>query len=99
MSEEFSVDLNDLDAIVTRLSDLANFIGDQLSDLDRKVAAVRSGSWDSAGAVAYADAHSEWLSGAKELAEGVTDMGVVARNAHGHYTAAIGANTRMFGGK
>lgn len=99
MSDEFSVDLTELDTIVARLSNLASFLGDQLAELDQKVAALRAGSWDSAGAAAYEDAHRQWLSGAQEFAQGVTDMSVAARDAHGHYTAAIGANTRMFGGK
>ncbi|WP_067570110.1 WXG100 family type VII secretion target [Nocardia acidivorans] len=99
MSDEYSVDLTELDSIVTRLSNLAKFLGDHLTALDQQVTTLRADSWDSAGAAAYEDAHRQWLSGAQEFAQGVTDMSVAARNAHGQYTAAIGANTQMFGGR
>lgn len=99
MSDEYSVDLTELDSIVTRLSNLAKFLGDEFAELDRRVATLRAGSWNSDGAAAYEDAHRQWLAGAQEFAQGVTDMSTAARNAHGHYTAAIGANTQMFRGR
>lgn len=99
MSDEYSVNLTELDAIVTRMSNLAKFLGDQFTALDSEVAKLRTSGWDSAGAAAYEDAHRQWLTGAQEFAQGVTDMSAAARNAHGQYTAAIGANTQMFGGR
>ncbi|MCU1646872.1 MAG: hypothetical protein JWN03_7147 [Nocardia sp.] len=97
--DEYSVDLNELDTIVSRLSNLAKFLTDQFTALDAKVVTLRAGSWDSDAAAAYEDAHRQWLTGAQEFAQGVTDMSNVASNAHHHYSAAIGANTGMFGGR
>ncbi|WP_405488610.1 WXG100 family type VII secretion target [Nocardia sp. NBC_00511] len=98
MTDRYSVDLTELDEIVTRLSNLAKFLADQFTTLDQKVTALRASGWDSSGATAYENAHRQWLAGAQEFAQGVTDMSTAAQAAHGHYTAAIGANTRMFGG-
>lgn len=95
---EFSVDLGHLDHVVTQLTNLSGFLADHLAALDQKVAALHAGSWDSVAAAAHATAHREWATAAGEFAEGVTDMSAAARNAHAQYTAAIGANTRMFGG-
>lgn len=98
-NDEYSVDLNELDSIVTRLSNLAKFLTDQFAAMDSKVTALRAGIWDSDAAAAYEDAHCQWLAGAKEFTQGVSDMSTAASNAHHHYTVAIGANTQMFRGR
>ncbi|WP_062982868.1 WXG100 family type VII secretion target [Nocardia anaemiae] len=95
MSSQFSVDLDQLDRIVSRLNGLAGFLHDHLDELDHKVAALHSGSWESAAASAYADAHSQWLTAAREFAEGVAAVSDAAQKAHGRYTRAIDVNRRM----
>ncbi|MFI5777127.1 WXG100 family type VII secretion target [Nocardia sp. NPDC051570] len=97
MTDEFSVDLEQLDNVVTRLSSLTAFISDHLTTLDQKVAAVHAGSWSGAAAAAHQQAHSEWSAAAAEFVDGVAEMSSAARNAHGQYTSSVNANTRMFG--
>jgi len=97
MTGEYSVDLDQLDNIVSRLSSLAEFLTDHLSTLDQKSAAAHSGSWTGAAATAHETAHREWASSAKEFVQGINEMSTAARNAHTQYTAAQSANTRMHG--
>ncbi|MBU3060686.1 WXG100 family type VII secretion target [Nocardia sp. NEAU-G5] len=96
MTGEYSVDLEQLDNIVTRLSSLAGFLTEHLDTLDHKSASVHSGSWTGATATAHETAHREWAAAARELVQGVRDMSTAARNAHTQYTAVQSANTRMF---
>ncbi|MCM6776052.1 WXG100 family type VII secretion target [Nocardia sp. CDC159] len=95
MSSQFAVDLDRLDQIVSRLNGLAGFLHDHLEELDRRVNALRNGSWESAAAAAYAQTHAQWLAAAREFAEGVAAMSDAAHKAHGRYTQAIDINRRM----
>ena len=96
MSSKFEVDLDELDKIVTRLSGLASFLHDHLNELDSKVKALQNGgSWESDAASAYAGAHTQWLSAAREFADGVAAMSDAAQKAHGRYTSAVDVNRRM----
>ena len=96
MTGEYSVDLEQLDNIVTRLSSLAGFLTEHLDTLDQKSTVVHSGSWTGATVTAHENAHREWASAARELVQGVRAMSTTARNAHGQYTAVQSANARMF---
>jgi WXG100 family type VII secretion target len=93
MSSEFSVNLDQLDQVVSRLNGLAGFLRDHLQELDRKVANLTNGSWESVAATAYADAHAQWAASAKEFADGVAAMSDTGRLAHNSYTAAISLNS------
>ena len=98
MSSEFSVDLEHLDQIVSRLSGLAGFVGDHLDEINRQVAGLRANGWSSTASDAYTDAHSQWSAGAREFAEGVRTMSDAAGTAHERYTRAIGINRIMLSG-
>jgi len=96
VSGEFSVDLGELDDVVTRLKALAGFLNETFDEIDREVKALRGGgSWDGIGAQAYADAHREWLGEAVEFAQGVCDAADAARMVHARYTHAVNVNTKM----
>jgi len=97
MTEGYSVDLDQLDAIVSRLSGLARVITEHLTTLDAKTAAVYAGSWAGAAAASHQNAHREWASAATEFVDGITAMSTAARNAHTQYIAAHTANNHMFG--
>lgn len=92
MDSEFTVDLEQLDGIVSRLHGLAGYIEDQLRELDQRVAAVHDGSWSGTAAAAHAEAHKRWSNGAAEFHAGVKDLQTAAKQAHGHYSAAASAN-------
>ncbi|WP_063038899.1 WXG100 family type VII secretion target [Nocardia pseudovaccinii] len=98
MSSQFSVDLDQLDQIVSRLNGLAGFSHNHLDELDHKVAALHSGSWESAAASAYAEAHSQWLAAAREFAEGVAAVSDAAHKAHTRYSTAAETNKQMLQG-
>ncbi|WP_063046165.1 WXG100 family type VII secretion target [Nocardia pseudovaccinii] len=95
---EFSVNLEDLDHIVARLSGLAGFINDHLDDIDDKVGALTGSGWESVAAQAYSEAHQQWMTGAREFAEGVREMSDAARKAHTRYSTAADVNKQMLQG-
>ena len=95
---EFSVDLDDLDRLVARLSGLSGFISDHLDEIDGKVAVLTGTGWESVAAQAYSDAHQQWMTGAREFAEGVREMSDAARRAHTRYSTAADVNRQMLQG-
>ncbi|MFG3614687.1 WXG100 family type VII secretion target [Nocardia sp. NPDC047654] len=98
MSSEFSVDLDHLDEIVTKLSALAGFIGEHLDEIDDRVAALTGTGWESVAAQAYSDAHREWVTGARAFVEGVRNMSDAAKKAHENFTHAVDLNSKMLNG-
>ncbi|MEU1997120.1 WXG100 family type VII secretion target [Nocardia gamkensis] len=95
---EFSINLDDLDQVVTRLSGLAGFISEHLDDIDDKVATLTGTGWESIAAQAYSDAHRQWMTGAREFADGVREMSDTARKAHTRYSTAADINKQMLQG-
>jgi len=98
MTEPFSVDLDQLDGLVTQLANLNTFLTERLDDLDQRAAAVHAGSWTGAAATAHETAHREWAAGAREFGAGVAAMGAALRDAHGHYSTAQYTNSSMLRG-
>ncbi|NUS92950.1 MAG: WXG100 family type VII secretion target [Nocardia sp.] len=98
MTTEFSVDLDHLEQVVSRLSGLAGFITDQLDQVDDRVATLRGTGWESVAARAYSDAHQIWADGAREFVQGVQEMSDAAKTAHGAYAEAADVNSRMMRG-
>ncbi|QIS14335.1 hypothetical protein F5544_32490 [Nocardia arthritidis] len=94
MSSKFKVDLDQLDDIVARLKGLSEFVHEHVDQLEGEVNKL-PGIWRGIGAGAYAGAHREWATGAREFAEGVADMSKAARDQHGRYGTAIETNRRM----
>jgi WXG100 family type VII secretion target len=97
MSSEFTVDIQRLDDLVTRLSNLAGYLTEQLDLIDDKVAAL-DGAWETLAAAAYRDAHRLWSTGAREFATGLADISDAARTAHTRYTTAAEVNRKMLQG-
>ncbi|MEU6562003.1 WXG100 family type VII secretion target [Nocardia nova] len=95
MGSQFSVDLDHLDQIVSRLAGLAGFIADHLTDIEQRVTALQGTGWEGVAARAYDDAHREWMSGAQELVDGVREMSDSAKQAHAAYTRALELNGQM----
>ena len=85
---DFTVDLERLDQLVLRLSDLARYLTDQLDLIDDRVATL-DGSWETLAADAYRDAHQLWAVGAREFGTGLAEISDAARAAHDRYTRAI----------
>ncbi len=68
---------------------------DHLDELDRRVQTLSGGGWDGAAASAYHDAHAQWLSSAREFADGVAKVSDAANKARGRYTGAVDVNRRI----
>ncbi|MGV9482861.1 WXG100 family type VII secretion target, partial [Gordonia aichiensis] len=73
MGDEFNVDLDHIDQIVSKLSGLSGFIGDHLDEIDDKVAGLIGTGWESIAAQAYQTAHQQWSTGAREFVEGIRE--------------------------
>jgi len=92
---EFSVNIDDLDQLVARLSGLAGFIEDHLDEIDEKVATLTGTGWEGIAAQAYSDAHRQWVTGAREFTDGVRTMSDAANRAHTRYSTAADINKQM----
>ncbi|MGW5311043.1 WXG100 family type VII secretion target [Nocardia thailandica] len=99
MRSGFSVELDELDRIVSRLSGLAGFISEHLDEIDDKVATLAGTEWSGVASQAYSEAHQQWVAGARDLAEGISDISKAARTAHDEYTGAIERNRRLLQGR
>ncbi|WP_280398674.1 WXG100 family type VII secretion target [Nocardia carnea] len=97
MSTEFAVDIERLDNLIARLSNLAGYLTEQLDLIDDKVATL-DGAWETLAANAYRDAHRLWSTGAREFATGLADISDAARTAHTRYTTAAQVNKKMLEG-
>ncbi|WP_063127650.1 WXG100 family type VII secretion target [Nocardia fusca] len=97
MSTEFTVDVQRLDDLVARLSNLSGYLTEQLDLIDDKVATL-DGAWETVAANAYRDAHRLWSTGAREFATGLADISDAARAAHTRYTTAAEVNRKMLQG-
>ncbi|WP_433681605.1 WXG100 family type VII secretion target [Nocardia sp. CA-119907] len=69
MTNPFSVDLDELEQIIARLSGLAAYIADHLDEIDTRIATLRGTGWEGIAAQAYSEAHQQWISGAREGCE------------------------------
>ena len=96
---DFSVDLNELDAVVSKLNGLTGFCSDTFDEIARRVKALNSGSGNGVAADAFTTAHAEWGDGAREFAEGTADLSDAARQAHTSYTESVQVNASMMTGR
>ncbi len=64
--------------------------------LDDRVSTLTGTGWEGIVAQAYADAHAQWVAGAREFVEGVQDMSDAAKAAHTRYMRAVDTNYKMF---
>ncbi|MEV2222444.1 WXG100 family type VII secretion target [Nocardia vinacea] len=95
MSSRFTVDIDQLEQVATQLTGLAGFIEDQLEELDSRVAAILSGSWNGVAAKAFDDAHSQWMTAAKEFVDRIRTASSAAQRARDRYVAAADLNRQM----
>ncbi|BCK57322.1 WXG100 family type VII secretion target [Nocardia wallacei] len=92
----YSVDLEHLNDVTTRLGGLVGFIADSLAGLDSRIAAAHQ-SWSGQAADAHATAHREWSQAATEAREGIDTMRAAAATAHTAYTDALTTNLGILG--
>lgn len=95
MPQAFTVDLDHLDRIVTRLSNLEKSIEQHLADLDKRIQQIHT-VWSGDAAASQLAAHREWMTGAAEMRVGLAALRAAALTAHENYSAAVAANTKMW---
>ncbi len=98
MTDEFTVDLDDLEHTTQRLRGYQGYLADGLAELERRVRGLLGTSWSGIAAEAYSAAHADWNSGVTDVKEGLAELERAAVRAHGHYAAAMEANRRMTAG-
>ena len=96
MSSRYTVDLDRLDEVIARLAGFVGFVEEHLDELDRRIAGLPV-SWTGRAADAHAEAHRDWVAGARDLREGLDAIRAAATRAHEEYTAAVSANLQMLG--
>lgn len=91
----FSVDLDEVAAVVADLDAFERQLTARLGEVDRLVATLQS-AWTGAAADAQAQAHRQWASGAAEMHSALLQMREAAQRAHENYSGAAEANTRIW---
>lgn len=91
----FVVNLAELDDSIAVMGRTNESIDTQLAALDARIAQLRA-VWTGSASAAQAAAHNDWMTGAAAMRAGLAGMQAAARTAHGNYSAAVDANTRMW---
>ncbi|MEU0872847.1 WXG100 family type VII secretion target [Nocardia brasiliensis] len=92
----FSVDLDALEQLAVRLRGYKAAVADRLAELEAKAAEVE-GVWVGAAAVAYSDAHKEWVAGVTDMQEGLAALETALAEAHESYITAGAETLRILG--
>jgi WXG100 family type VII secretion target len=95
MPRTYAVDLDELQQKIDEMAAFDQKIEKALGDLDRVVENLHV-TWTGQAAVAHREAHAEWVEGMEEMRRGLTAMKDAAARAHGNYTSAVQANSRMW---
>jgi WXG100 family type VII secretion target len=97
MGAAFTVDLDELRDVVVDLARCGAALDALLDDLAGRVQRLHL-TWCGEAAAAQAVAQAEWESGFREMRAALGAMRAAAETAHASYSAAVGANVRMWGG-
>ncbi|GAA5088338.1 WXG100 family type VII secretion target [Nocardia iowensis] len=96
MTEQYRVDLAQLEAVTAKVASLAGFVNESLREVDERMAAVQA-TWTGAAADAHATAHTEWTTAAAKIADGLAKMQAAATAARRSYEQGSAANIAMLG--
>lgn len=91
----FSVDLDELTAVIEDMRSFEARLQDRLDELDDLMSRLHA-TWTGSAAQAQRAAHDEWRAGAAEMHRALVEMREAARTAHANYTAAAEANAGMW---
>lgn len=94
-SADFSVDLDHLDQVTSRIKAFAELLTEHLGELDKRAGQLMQ-SWSGEAYSAYSSAHQEWSVAATEIRDGLHSIETAARTAHGNYGTALKGNKGMF---
>ncbi|MFF0528361.1 WXG100 family type VII secretion target [Nocardia amikacinitolerans] len=92
----FSVDLDKLEELAARMRGYKAAVADRLAELEAKAKEVE-GVWVGAAAMAYREAHAEWVAGVTDMQDGLAALEEAVKDAHGSYTNAASETLRILG--
>ncbi len=95
MSEDFVVELDELDDVVGDLEACERHLALLVEDLDRQVAALH-GTWSGLAADAQRLAHLDWSEGMAAMRGSLGELRAAARLAHEEYAGAAATNVAMW---
>jgi WXG100 family type VII secretion target len=95
MPRTYAVDLGELQRKIEEMAAFERRIEQALEHLDGVVERLHI-TWTGQAAVAHRDAHAEWIAGMHRMRAGLVEMREAATRAHGNYTSAVEANSRMW---
>ena len=95
MPRKYAVDLGELQRKVEEMQAFETGIERALDHLDRVVDGLHI-TWTGQAAVAHREAHERWAAGMKQMHAGLVEIRDAAQRAHGNYTSAVQANSRMW---
>ena len=93
--DDYTLDPDDLDDVITRLEGTESALLTLAGDLDKQMAVLKE-TWEGLAAQAHGEAHQEWAQGMAAMKQAMTDLRAAARLAHGNYLAAGDANVTMW---
>lgn len=91
----FSVDVEQLDELVTRLGRFGRALEAVESDVQARMHRVHA-VWQGVAAQEHAAAHARWRKGSADAAEALQTMRTIAATAHENYSAAIRVNRALW---
>jgi WXG100 family type VII secretion target len=95
MPRAYAVDLGELQQKIDEMAAFEKRIEKALEHLDHVVEGLHV-TWTGQAADAHRAAHAEWVAGMKQMHTGLREMRDAAQRAHGNYTSAVEANSRMW---
>ncbi|MDR7253457.1 WXG100 family type VII secretion target [Nocardioides sp. BE266] len=93
--DSFSLDPDELDAVIGDLERTEAALNTITSDLETQMRALHD-EWEGLAAQAHSEAHAQWTAGMVAMRQAMSDLRAAARAAHGNYTAAGDANLAMW---
>ena len=91
----FGVDLEELAGVAAEMKALQTSFEQRLEELDKLVSDLHL-TWHGEAAAAHEQAHQLWVTGAREMHQGIADMHRAATTAHDNYHSAATSNADMF---
>ncbi|GAA5082247.1 WXG100 family type VII secretion target [Nocardia iowensis] len=92
----FSVELDKLEELAARMRAYKAAVADRLAELEAKAKEVE-GVWVGGAAVAYSEAHREWVAGVTDMQDGLAALQDALKKAHESYTTAGSQALRILG--
>jgi WXG100 family type VII secretion target len=93
----YSVDLDELDAVITRMGKFDAALDEHMTNLDARIKRLHK-TWSGDAAVAQKAEHDKWMQAAHEMRQAMATMRSAGKTAHTNYSRAIAANGSMWDG-